>query len=147
MVRPDFEKKDFEDLYDYIIDLGIAMPLVTIQTPLPATELWRERRDELLTEDFRFYDLGHAILPTRLPREQFYAEMVKWQRALRTSWKRWFTPRQMLRRPDLYRKLLPGLPRVIYNAAMYRHIHFNPLTYIRSEEGIIPSDAVMGGAK
>ena len=53
MVRPEFTAADFKGLYDYIRQLGLAIPLVTIQTPLPGTELFRDRRDELLTEDFR----------------------------------------------------------------------------------------------
>ena len=39
MVRPDFEEKDFDALYDYIADLGVTFPLVTILTPLPGTEM------------------------------------------------------------------------------------------------------------
>ena len=62
MVRPDFEEKDFKALYSYIEEIGVALPLVTILTPLPGTQQFREQRDKLLTEDFRFYDLLHPIL-------------------------------------------------------------------------------------
>ena len=140
MVRPDFEKQDFEDLYNYIIDMGIALPMVTIQTPLPATELWKQSKDKLLTEDFRFYDLGHAVVPTKLPREEFYKELVKWRRVLRISNLRWFTTRQILRRPGFYKKFIPFIPRILRNRFYYHPIHFNHLTYLRSEEGIIPLD-------
>jgi hopanoid C-3 methylase len=143
MVRPEFTAADFKDLYDYILDLGIAIPLVTIQTPLPGTELWRRKRDKLLTEDFRLFDISHAVVPTRLPRKQFYAEFVKWKRVIDGSVKRWFTPRRMMQRPRLYRLLFRGMPHVIRRRLAFNHIQFNANSYLRDEEGIIPVDAIL----
>ena len=41
MVRPDFEEKDFKALYSYIEEIGVALPLVTILTPLPGTQQFK----------------------------------------------------------------------------------------------------------
>ena len=54
-----------------------AMPLVTILTPLPGTQLYRAYKDQLLTTDHRLFDLLHAVLPTRLPRAEFYDEFAR----------------------------------------------------------------------
>ena len=143
MVRPEFTKADFHELYEYIVSLGIAIPMVTIQTPLPGTELFAERRADLLTEDFRLYDLVHPVLPTRLPRDEFYAEYVKWKSVIDRSVRAWFTPRQMMRRPDFYRKLLPNLPKMIRRRIAYHPVHFNAQSYLRDEQGIIDAAARM----
>ena len=44
----------------------------TVLTPLPGTQLYRERHSELLTHDYTCFDALHSVLPTRLPREEFY---------------------------------------------------------------------------
>ncbi len=41
-------------------------------TPLPGTKLYRDRFGELLTHDYSCFDTLHAVLPTRLGREEFY---------------------------------------------------------------------------
>src|SRR4029078_10446638 len=77
MVRADWTHEQFEGLYDYVRSLQIAIPLFTILTPLPGTQLYRAYKDKLLTTDHRLFDLLHAVLPTRLPREEFYAEFSR----------------------------------------------------------------------
>ena len=77
MVRADWTKQQFQALYDYINTLEIGIPLVTILTPLPGTQLYRAYQNQLMTTDLRLFDLLHAVLPTRLPREEFYAEFAR----------------------------------------------------------------------
>ncbi len=77
MVRQDFTESDFDTLYAHINELGVALPLVAILTPLPGTQLYRKRRHELLTEDRRLFDLLHSVLPTRLPRRRFYERFAE----------------------------------------------------------------------
>ena len=55
----------------------IGIPLFTILTPLPGTQLYRAYKDKLLTTDHRLFDLLHAVLPTRLPRAEFYNELCR----------------------------------------------------------------------
>ena len=140
MVRPDFQKKDFEQLYDYIEALGVAIPLVTILTPLPGTEMWKKHREDLLTEDFRLFDLLHAVTPTALPREQFYKEYVAWKRVGRVSLKNWFTRETMLKRWEFYFRAAPNFPSMIWKRVRYQRIQFDHRSYLRDEAGIIRSD-------
>jgi len=72
LVDPDWEEDDFKQLRDYVTEKQITHTQFTVLTPLPGTELYRERFDDLLTYDYRCYDALHAVVPTRLPRERFY---------------------------------------------------------------------------
>ena len=72
LVDPSWEEDDFRQLRDYVTEKQITHTQFTVLTPLPGTELYRERFDDLLTYDYRCYDALHAVTPTRLPREQFY---------------------------------------------------------------------------
>ncbi len=72
IVDPDWTEDDFNRLRDYVCEHRITHTQFTILTPLPGTQLYRERRNELLTDDYSCFDTLHAVLPTRLPREEFY---------------------------------------------------------------------------
>ncbi len=72
IVDPAFDEEDFDKLERYVAAHELAGPTFTILTPLPGTEVYEERKDELTTRNYYFYDLLHAVLPTRLPLERFY---------------------------------------------------------------------------
>jgi hopanoid C-3 methylase len=76
IVDPQFTKEDFQELKSYRERKGVIYPQFTILTPLPGTDLYRERYNELVTHDYRLFDALHAVLPTRLPREEFYKEFA-----------------------------------------------------------------------
>ena len=54
-----------------------------MNTPYPGTETWLTESRKLVTLDHRLFDVQHAVLPTRLPLERFYVELVKTQAVLR----------------------------------------------------------------
>jgi len=72
LVDPDWTADDFKLLRDYVGEKKITHTQFTILTPLPGTQLYRDRYEELLTHDYSCFDTLHAVLPTRLPREEFY---------------------------------------------------------------------------
>lgn len=72
IVDPDWTADDFQRLRDYVREKKITHTQFTILTPLPGTQLYRDRHHELLTDDYSCFDTLHAVLPTRLPREEFY---------------------------------------------------------------------------
>jgi len=45
-------------------------------TPLPGTELYESVKDRLLTGKPELFDMLHALVPTRLPLQEFYREMA-----------------------------------------------------------------------
>jgi magnesium-protoporphyrin IX monomethyl ester (oxidative) cyclase len=50
-----------------------------VNTPYPGTETWHTEGRRLATLDYRLFDVQHAVLPTRLPLERFYEELVRTQ--------------------------------------------------------------------
>lgn len=72
IVDPNWAEDDFKRLRDYVSEEEITHTQFTILTPLPGTQLYRNRRNDLLTSDYSCFDTLHAVLPTRLPREKFY---------------------------------------------------------------------------
>ncbi len=72
IIDPDWTADDFKLLEDYVATNNITHTQFTVLTPLPGTDLYRERRDQLLTDDYTCFDALHAVLPTKLPREEFY---------------------------------------------------------------------------
>lgn len=55
---------------------------VTVNTPYPGTETWTTDARSLATRNYSLFDVQHAVVPTRLPLEKFYAELVKTQQIL-----------------------------------------------------------------
>ncbi|MHC4294422.1 MAG: B12-binding domain-containing radical SAM protein, partial [Planctomycetota bacterium] len=73
---PDWTEDDFKSLRDYVTEKEITHTQFTVLTPLPGTVLWSELYDELLTHDYTCYDILHAVVPTRLSREEFYRQFA-----------------------------------------------------------------------
>jgi radical SAM superfamily enzyme YgiQ (UPF0313 family) len=146
MVRPDFSEDDFDRLYAHINELGVAIPLVTILTPLPGTQLHRERRSELLTEDARLFDLLHAVLPTRLPRTLFYKKLAQ---SNSSTWKAFErgVGAVLRSRPEAFVEALPGIVRFLRNAANHRPIIEDHRSHLRDELGIIEARVPSGDSK
>jgi hypothetical protein len=77
MVDPDFSRADFRSLAACIRRLKLKSAVFSVLTPLPGTELHAARKAELLSCRPEHYDLLHALLPTRLPAAEFYAELAR----------------------------------------------------------------------
>lgn len=142
MVRPDFSEEDFDKLYQTINEMGVAVPLITILTPLPGTELYRQKKDELLTTDTRLFDLLHSVLPTKLPRDVFYRKYTEYNKATHASFRSGVFA-AIRRRPGFFFQALPGALRFIQKANHYRPILENPDSHLRDEVGIIPPDITL----
>lgn len=137
MVHPDFEPEDFDALYAAINEMKISIPLVVINMPLPGTQLFRERRHELLTEDARMFDLLHAVTPTRLPRAEFYGHYARWNDATMESTDRSLSWRFLLRRPLMILSLRPGMKKFAKRRGLLRATLRDPQTYLRDEAEIL----------
>lgn len=74
IIDPDYNKDDFEKLREYIIEHQIETPTFSILTPLPGTNLYKEKEKELTIKDYDLFDIAHAVLKTRLPIQEFYKE-------------------------------------------------------------------------
>lgn len=72
LVDPDFTADEFKALRDYVTAMEITHTQFTVLTPLPGTQLYQQKSRELLTRDYTCFDALHAVVPTRLPRQEFY---------------------------------------------------------------------------
>lgn len=74
IIDSDYAREDFQRLKEYITSHKIKNPSFSILTPLPGTELFYKLRNQIITEDYNLYDIAHAVLPTKLPLQDFYKE-------------------------------------------------------------------------
>ena len=142
MTRPDFERKQFDETYAAINEMQITIPLVVIHTPLPGTQGWRAEKHKLLTEDTRFFDLLHAVVPTKLPRAEFYRHYARWNPATNQSTRDNLA--LLFKRPRLTAALLRGVPAFRERLKSLRRVIEDPQSYLRDEQDVIPLTA--GGA-
>ncbi len=77
IVDPGYGREDFVRLREYVRRLNHKYATFTVMTPLPGTRLYAAREGELLSRKPELYDMIHALLPTRLPLQQFYEELAK----------------------------------------------------------------------
>ncbi len=74
-----------EDRFRVIREWAMSIPEIvniSVNTPYPGTETFLQDGHRLATRDYRLFDIQHAVTPTKLPLERFYAELVKTQQVL-----------------------------------------------------------------
>ncbi|MFO0663072.1 MAG: radical SAM protein [Polyangiaceae bacterium] len=144
MVRADFTVADFESLFEYVNSLSIMIPLFTILTPLPGTQLYKAYKDKLLTTDHRLFDLLHAVLPTRLPREEFYKQFARCYGAAEASAYR-ATLTFGKSRPGFAWKIRGGLLWFYARTWRYLRIQRDYRSFLRDEEGLLDGPGARAG--
>jgi len=88
IVDPDWDRRHFAELRRWISRTGSYNSGFSILTPLPGTDLWDEVKGRVTTGDWELYDIAHAVLPTRLSQEEFYAEYAGlWRHALKVRYR------------------------------------------------------------
>ncbi len=78
---PDWDERRFAVVREWALSAPEVVHL-TVNTPYPGTETWVTESRKLTTRDYRLFDVQHAVLPTKLPLEQFYRELVQTQQIL-----------------------------------------------------------------
>lgn len=76
IVRPDFERQDFEDLRKCALDLDLNFIGFSVLTPLPGTDFYDQVKDSLITHNYDYFDFFHPLTPTKLPIRDFYRELA-----------------------------------------------------------------------
>jgi magnesium-protoporphyrin IX monomethyl ester (oxidative) cyclase len=77
----DWDERRFEVVREWAMTVPEIVHL-TVATPYPGTEIWFTEARRLTSRDYRLFDVAHAVLPTRMPLDKFYAELVKTQEIL-----------------------------------------------------------------
>jgi hopanoid C-3 methylase HpnR len=88
IVDPDWDRARFETIRQWCLEVPEIVN-ISVNTPYPGTEIWRREQRRLTSLDYRLYDIQHAVLPTRLPLPEFYAELVKTQQVLNRKHMGW----------------------------------------------------------
>jgi hopanoid C-3 methylase HpnR len=78
---PSWDMDRFRTVRDWCMEIPEIVN-ISVNTPYPGTESWRTESRPFQTQDYRLFDIQHAVLPTRLPLADFYGELVKTQQVL-----------------------------------------------------------------
>jgi len=76
IVRPEYSREDFSQLYGYVDDNNLFRTAYPVLTPLPGTELYNETKETFTITNFDYFDFAHSITPTRLDQRDFYRELT-----------------------------------------------------------------------
>jgi radical SAM superfamily enzyme YgiQ (UPF0313 family) len=102
IVFPEFCKRDFDQIYDYMEELRAYYSEFSVLTPLPGSDLYWERKEELITENYELFDNLHPVLPTRLEKRIFCKYLAR-------LWIRTYSPFRVIRiKPIIRPPLSPG---------------------------------------
>src|SRR6266851_3059002 len=78
---PSWDEARFAVVREWMLSVPEIVHL-TVNTPYPGTETWTTDARSLATRNYKLFDVQHAVLPTALPLEKFYEELVKTQQIL-----------------------------------------------------------------
>jgi hopanoid C-3 methylase HpnR len=132
---PDWDHERFRIVREWCLEMPDVIN-ISVNTPYPGTESWITDGRRLQTRDYRLFDIQHAVLPTRLPLEEFYRELVTTQRAIYSRHLDWrqlwdasgIVARLLLRGQTNFVKSLFSLNSV-YRPELLLADHAAPVTY------------------
>ncbi|MBI3723366.1 hopanoid C-3 methylase HpnR [bacterium] len=78
---PDWDEKRFDVIREWAMQIPEIVN-ISVNTPYPGTETFMTENREFTTRDYRLFDIQHAVMPTKLPLDRFYGELVKTQTVL-----------------------------------------------------------------
>jgi magnesium-protoporphyrin IX monomethyl ester (oxidative) cyclase len=78
IVDPAWDIEQFRVIREFALSVPEIVHL-TVMTPYPGTEIWHTEARRLATRDYRLFDIQHAVVPTKLPLDVFYRELVRTQ--------------------------------------------------------------------
>jgi hopanoid C-3 methylase len=88
IVDPAWDRGDFATLRDWIDRTGAYNSGFSVLTPLPGTDLWATAKNNVTTHNWEMFDIIHAVLPTKLPLDEFYDEYAGlWRHVLEVRYK------------------------------------------------------------
>jgi magnesium-protoporphyrin IX monomethyl ester (oxidative) cyclase len=143
---PDWDARRFDVVRQWAMEVPEIVNM-TINTPYPGTETWLTESRHFTTQDYRLFDVQHAVLPTRLPLARFYEEFVRTQDVLNRKHLGWqavydvfgITLRLLARGQTNFVRMLWKFGS-IYNAARLLGDHERHVRYpLRLPEGAAPT--------
>ena len=117
---PDWDENRFETIREWCLEVPEIVN-ISVNTPYPGTESWHTERRRLRTRDYRLFDIQHAVLPTKLPLESFYRELIATQRMLYRKHLNWRSAPYVARSAAAC--LLRGQTNYVRGMMMYNRIY------------------------
>ena len=77
IISPNYDAGDFTRLGEYLATNKIDLPMITVMTPLPGTDLYRQQKNRIVNHNLDYYTLTNAVIKTKLEEKQFYALYAK----------------------------------------------------------------------
>jgi magnesium-protoporphyrin IX monomethyl ester (oxidative) cyclase len=132
---PDWDEARFRAVREWALEIPEVVN-ISVATPYPGTEIWRTEPRPLTTRDYRLFDIQHAVLPTRLPLDRFYKELVHTQQVMAQKHLGWqalwdagaLTARLLAKGQTNFFKMLWRFSKV-YNADLLLADHARPTPY------------------
>jgi hopanoid C-3 methylase HpnR len=93
---PDWDEQRFAAVRAWCMEIPEIVN-ISINTPYPGTESWITDGRRLQSRDYRLFDIQHTVLPTRLPLDVFYRELISTQRVLYAKHLNWRTAPGLVR--------------------------------------------------
>jgi hopanoid C-3 methylase len=78
---PAWDHRQFEVIRQWCLEIPEIVN-ISVNTPYPGTESWLTESRRVTSRDYRLFDIQHAVLPTKLPLDEFYGELVRTQQVL-----------------------------------------------------------------
>jgi hopanoid C-3 methylase HpnR len=78
---PNWDERHFQAVREWALSVPEIVH-ITVNTPYPGTETWVTESRNFTSRDYRLFDVQHAVLPTKLPLDRFYEELVRTQQIL-----------------------------------------------------------------
>jgi hopanoid C-3 methylase len=85
---PSWDEKRFAVVREWALSVREIVH-ITVNTPYPGTETWLTESRQFTTKDYLLFDVQHAVLPTKLPLEEFYRQLVQTQQVLNQKFMSW----------------------------------------------------------
>jgi hopanoid C-3 methylase HpnR len=135
IVDPDWDQQRFKTVRQWCMEIPEIVN-ISVNTPYPGTESWHTESRKILTRDYRLFDIQHAVLPTRMPLPEFYAELVRTQQILNKKHLGWAALKstatlaagQLMRGQTNFVKMLWKFNSV-YNPKFQMADHQRPVSY------------------
>jgi hopanoid C-3 methylase HpnR len=117
---PDWDENRFRTVREWCLEVPEIVN-ISVNTPYPGTESWHTERRRLRSRDYRLFDIQHAVLPTKLPLETFYRELITTQRMLYRKHLNWRSAPHVARSAAAC--LLRGQTNYVRGMMMYNKVY------------------------
>jgi len=77
IVGHDYTQDDFSALEDFILENSVDLPMLSVLTPLPGTDIYSTMKNDIFITDLDYYTLTNAVVPTKMAEEEFYSRFSR----------------------------------------------------------------------